>query len=147
MNMTIETIEAMSHVVAMKQALEALEYHTAQTRPITQTQDAITALRTAIEQAAVPEAHKKQEPLTDEQIKRAKPVCADFVSFRAGVRCVEAMLREKDQTAQRPVAEPHKWVGLTEQEWERLVELYGDDPDILIRETEAKLREKNGGSA
>jgi len=25
MNMTIETIEAMSHVVAMKQALEALE--------------------------------------------------------------------------------------------------------------------------
>jgi hypothetical protein len=43
-------------IEAMKQALEALEYHTAQTRPITQTQDAITALRTAIEQA------EKQEP-------------------------------------------------------------------------------------
>jgi hypothetical protein len=30
-------------------------------------------------------------PLTDEQIKRMKPVCADFVSFRAGVRAMEAM--------------------------------------------------------
>lgn len=31
-------------------------------------------------------------PLTDEQIKSMKPVCADFVSFRAGVRAVEYML-------------------------------------------------------
>lgn len=29
------------------------------------------------------------KPLTDEEIKRLKPISADFVSFRAGVRCVE----------------------------------------------------------
>jgi hypothetical protein len=40
----------------MKQALEALEYHQEQTRPIHKTQETITALRQAIEQA------KKQEP-------------------------------------------------------------------------------------
>ena len=43
---------------------------------------------------------------------------------------------------ERPAAQ-RQWVSLTDQEWERLFELYGDDPDILIRETEAKLREKN----
>lgn len=42
-------------VEAMKQALEALEYHTEQTRPITQTQEAITALRAALEDS--PEEH------------------------------------------------------------------------------------------
>ena len=30
-----------------------------------------------------------REPLTDEQIRREKPVCADWASFRAGVRCAE----------------------------------------------------------
>ena len=33
--------------------------------------------------------HKAAQPLTDEQIRREKPVCADWVSFRAGVRCAE----------------------------------------------------------
>jgi len=28
-------------------------------------------------------------PMTDDEIKRWKPVCADFVSFRAGVRAAE----------------------------------------------------------
>lgn len=32
---------------------------------------------------------KKLVPLTDEQIKKLKPLSADFVSFRAGVRCME----------------------------------------------------------
>lgn len=32
---------------------------------------------------------RRMEPLTDEQIRREKPVCADWVSFRAGVRCAE----------------------------------------------------------
>ena len=31
----------------------------------------------------------QRKALTDEQIRREKPVCADFVSFRAGVRCAE----------------------------------------------------------
>jgi hypothetical protein len=37
-----------------------------------------------------------QEPMTDQQIKWAKPFCADFVSFRAGVRYAEAKLRSKN---------------------------------------------------
>jgi hypothetical protein len=41
----------------MKQALEALEYHQEQTRPIHKTQETITTLRQAIEQA------EKQEPV------------------------------------------------------------------------------------
>ena len=93
MNMTIETIEAMSHVVAMKQALEYVEQLERTFGPETEAAKVAEALRLAL-----------------------------------------------------AVAEPHKWVGLTEQEWERLVELYGDDPDILIRETEAKLRAVNGFS-
>jgi hypothetical protein len=42
-----------------------------------------------------PPAAPVQEPMTDEQIKQAKPVCADFVSFRAGVRYAEARYKEK----------------------------------------------------
>jgi hypothetical protein len=38
-------------IEAMKQAAEALEYHQEQTRPIHKTQETITALRQAIEQA------------------------------------------------------------------------------------------------
>jgi hypothetical protein len=42
--------------------------------------------------AHVPEADFGNiKPLTDEQIKRMKPVCADFVSFRAGIRAMEAL--------------------------------------------------------
>jgi hypothetical protein len=44
-------------IEAMKQALEALKYHMEQTRPINMTQNAIHALRQAIEQA------EKQEPV------------------------------------------------------------------------------------
>lgn len=41
---------------AMRQALEALEYHTAQTRPIERTNIAITALRTALDAPQQPVA-------------------------------------------------------------------------------------------
>ena len=48
-------------------------------------------LRTFPERFTIPQPALAQhrEPLTDEQIRREKPVCADFVSFRAGVRCAE----------------------------------------------------------
>ena len=32
---------------------------------------------------------KRRKPLTNEQIRRAKPVCAHFESFRAGIRFME----------------------------------------------------------
>jgi hypothetical protein len=39
---------------------------------------------------------REWQGMTDEQIKRYKPVCADLHSFRAGVRAVEAKLKEKN---------------------------------------------------
>ena len=56
MNMTIETIEAMSHVVAMKQALEALEEVQGHMNTSDWFNERADALRTAIEAA------EKQEP-------------------------------------------------------------------------------------
>jgi hypothetical protein len=38
----------MNHIEVMKQALEALEYHTEQTRPLFKTEHAIVALKEAI---------------------------------------------------------------------------------------------------
>ena len=35
--------------------------------------------------------------LTDEELKKAKPVCADFVSFRAGFRYAESRYKERQQ--------------------------------------------------
>ena len=35
------------------------------------------------------DALEQRDPLTDDEIKCIKPVCADFVSFRAGVRQAE----------------------------------------------------------
>jgi hypothetical protein len=46
---------------ALTMALEALENHTAQTRPVFKTQQAITAIKEAL-------AQDEQEPLTDKQI-------------------------------------------------------------------------------
>lgn len=40
-------------------------------------------------QAKVDQLEAARKPLTDEEIKRRKPISADFVSFRAGVRCME----------------------------------------------------------
>jgi hypothetical protein len=39
---------------------------------------------------------REWQELTDEEIKRYKPVCADLDSFRAGVKAVEAKLKEKN---------------------------------------------------
>jgi hypothetical protein len=61
-------------IETLKQLVAALEYHTAQTRPITQTQEAIAAGKAAIEQtenqdqirAITQEAHQKINDLEDE---------------------------------------------------------------------------------
>ena len=39
---------------------------------------------------------REWQELTDEEIKRYKPVCADLDSFRAGVKAVEAKLKGKN---------------------------------------------------
>lgn len=94
--------EVRSTVEALKMALEALEYIDRQDndRDFLSPAEcgdldcAITAIREALAREAnhAPterEQPAQQEPLTDEEIKRLKPISADFVSFRAGVRCVE----------------------------------------------------------
>ncbi len=39
----------------------------------------------------------QRKPLTDEEIRRIKPVSPDFVDFRSGVRCAEAAHNIKEQ--------------------------------------------------
>jgi hypothetical protein len=56
--------------------------------------DTDAAIETLRARLAQPE--REWQELTDEEIKRYKPVCADLDSFRAGVRAVEAKLKEKN---------------------------------------------------
>jgi hypothetical protein len=109
-------------IEAMRLALEALEYHQEQTRPIHKTQETIAALRQAIEQA------------------ERKPV----KSFSGGVPwyATDAPKHEDDdiQEYKRP------WVGLTDEEIDYLEDAI--DPAmyrVFARRIEAKLKEKNGG--
>jgi hypothetical protein len=46
----------MTHITTMKLALEALNYHVAQTRPIHQTSEAIAALQAALAEPSEPES-------------------------------------------------------------------------------------------
>jgi hypothetical protein len=39
--------------------------------------------------AALVAAANQRKPMTDEEIRRVKPVCPDFHSFRAGIRFME----------------------------------------------------------
>ena len=48
--------------------------------------------------APMPQMKKEWVGLTDVEIKRYKPVCADLESFRAGVKAVEIKLKEKNAT-------------------------------------------------
>ena len=57
--------------------------------------DPVDPLRGLIADAidALTQPEQPSKPLTDEEIKRLKPISADFVSFRAGVRCMEREYR------------------------------------------------------
>jgi hypothetical protein len=53
---------------AARRALDALEHHTEQTRPIQRTKEAIASLRAALQQAEpVVESHKRATDATDGQ--------------------------------------------------------------------------------
>ena len=79
-------------IEAMKQALEALKYHMEQTRPINMTQNAIHALRQAIEQAEKQEPRKEWVGLTDNEIAMYdKRLSGSHVA-----RDIEAKLKEKN---------------------------------------------------
>ncbi len=121
-------------IEAMKEALEALKYHMEQTRPINMTQNAIHALRQAIEQAelAKPVAWVETNDLVCALLRQAHDVLA---------------------CASHPFKRP--WVGLAEEEIVNAYEVYAkcqeEGMEIsgwvdFYRAIEAKLKEKNGGS-
>lgn len=140
----------MTHIEAMKQALEALqterdkymEWGDEDGAP-EEVYDAITALRTAIEQA------EKQEPVGEicwaanvpNSLREA--VWFDYVSPPVGTKLYTT-----------PPAAQRQWVGLTDEEVLRvwLSPEAGKIPHCdrylhYYRAIEAKLREKNGGQA
>jgi DNA-binding FadR family transcriptional regulator len=88
------------NIEAMQQALNALEYHTMQTRPIHHTDKAIEALRQAIEQAEKQEPRKEWVGLTDEEVSETIDAVIGFNSCwgpeTAFARAIEAKLKEKN---------------------------------------------------
>ena len=118
-------------IEAMKLALEALEYHQEQTRPIHKTQETITALRKAIEQA------EKQEPVA-------------WVAYGFGKEKHNLDYAQEDVDALE-IGTPlytalpkREWVSLTDEEIDYLEDAI--DPAmyrVFARRIEAKLKEKN----
>ena len=103
---------------AIKIALDALEYHQEQTRPIQKTQETIAALRQAL-------AQPEQEPTTT-------------------IETVCALLRQAHDVLSLSSLPPTKpWVGLTDEE----VAIYGNQFNgiQLVKEIEGILKERNNG--
>jgi len=153
-------------IEAMKQALEALEYHQEQTRPIHKTQETITTLRQAIEQA------EKQEPVAYKYTDKTNPLVYYFTDREdvtpnpdvietalytappdvkhwkdlAEYRLQLLMKLPENKPVMRMLSkgeEPPKreWVGLTDEEVGKYSDrLNGGD---IAKEVEAKLKEKN----
>jgi hypothetical protein len=128
-------------VEIMKQALEALKYHMEQTRPINMTQNAIHALRQAIEEA------EKQEPVGE---------IIESSFFDKKNRLTHFYEAQPPVGTKLYTAPPRKeWVGLTDEELSKIYnDLYTqytrDDVNIadfilIARAIEAKLKEKNNG--
>lgn len=119
-------------IEAMRLALEALEYHQDQTRPIQRTIDTITALREALDEPV-------QEPVGYfEQEYVGGPVLFYQVNYS-----------EKDNPGVIPLfaAPPRReWVSLTDEEINNIaVYPWGKTAD-LVRAISDKLKEKNCGS-
>jgi hypothetical protein len=131
---------------AMQQALEALEYHQEQTRPIHKTQKTIIALRQAIEEAEqwdTSDMAHRSGWLSVEQEPVAQCTNSDTwnCKYCRKTKTCEAL---KDS---RNFGEPPKreWVGLTDEEIVEILDI--DNPTIrkFAYAIEAKLKEKNNG--
>jgi len=133
------TEEAFSTARALDLALEALEYHTAQTRPIQRTETAITAIKQARSapvqdqiKAITQEAMQKIHDLED-QVRR------EVYNIPPNVATPLAAQRQSARSA---------WVGLTDDEIDDLAEFHGLDfmsYDPFTRAILAKIKEKNSG--
>ena len=125
------------NIEAMQQALNALEYHTMQTRPIHHTDKAIEALRQAIEQA------EKQESAVEHLWE-----CLGRWSSYLAVNGTEANLAPPNWLLDAVIAatsQPRKeWVGLN---WDDIPDIFVGDIAFMqgAKWALAKLKEKNGG--
>jgi hypothetical protein len=119
---------------ALKLALDALEYHTAQTRPIHQTNETITAIK---ERLAQPE----QEPVAwgvFEGNLHDMFFTQEEAQEMADLKGTHAEVRPLYTTPQRT------WVGLTDKEKQDAY-LKIDTWDNCVNFIEETLREKNSG--
>ena len=121
---------------ALKLALEALEYHTAQTRPIEQTNKAITAIKEAL-------AQPEQEPLeywnAVEGWVKIDEVREHFDSVGCGTIYKTAGEGREPLYTTPPQRKP-----LSDEEiWEALGGIDCARPMLIARAIEAKLKEKN----
>jgi len=143
-------------IEAMQQALNALEYHTMQTRPIHHTDKAIEALRQAIEQAekqfnpdwdqqaVLVERIRELEAQLYEQAEKQEPVAWMTNSEH------EYSIEYKFNWLQTPLHDIPLYTAPPRKEW---VELNLDDiPDVFVGDisfcqgakwAQAKLKEKN----
>ena len=65
--------------------------------------------------------------------------------YKKGFASIEGLVRPFLPAAQRPVAEPHKWVGLTGEELIEIADSSDCFEDVVILTCD-KLKEKNGGA-
>lgn len=130
---------------AARQALEALEYAQTGNRRPEVIGTAITALRTAIEQAETAQAAVWEEG--------KPPVFGPPIGILMKLKGDETLKLYPLEQKPAPAAQPAEWVGLTEDE---LVEICPDNSTpmslgeafvMYARAIEAKLKEKNGGAA
>lgn len=49
-------------------------------------------------------------PMTDDEIKKEKPLSADFVSFRAGVRCAERLYQSRIAELEKSLAQQGDYI-------------------------------------
>ena len=146
-------------IEAMKQALEALESYHSYMEPLTtvfggprvpaeqsttgKVEKAITALRTAIEQAEKQEPHSWYSAEHDEwMLDKTRKEHERLNSYTHKVGGFDLPLYTTPPAAQR------QWVGLTDEDIEDACPVEVNRNEInFARAIEAKLREKNGGQA
>ena len=142
-------------IEAMKQALEAVEYHQEQTRPIHKTQETITTLRQAIEEAEqwdTSDMAHRSGGLSVEQAEKQEPVAW---MYKNGIYISDPSNSVSPEFVITPLytAPPKReWVGLTDEESEDIYNAhhntYGEcitSAYDLVLDIEAKLKEKNCG--
>ena len=146
---------------ALKLALEALEYHTEQTRPIHQTSEAITAIKEALAQP------EQEQDATMQSLKDLWRSVCDGVGKAAFAQPAQepvAFINAEQRTFEwaKPTswhtptvvnlpkislytAPPQRpWVGLTDQEAQLIYDM-GRTPTGMMEMVEAMLKEKNNG--